>query len=151
MRKIGATSGIISLLGIAFFPLPTAAFGIHVGPFYFHFPLAWHHHHHLYMRTNPNEARTRRNETNPAKTEPADRELRAETSTDAIEGLTSRLTQPICRLIKFEGPCIRRLIKKQLSTTLAQHRHEQTISSSHHAPHLWRLLPLAASMPLSNE
>lgn len=85
MRKIGATSGIISLLGITFFPLPTAAFGIHVGPFYFHFPLA-RHHHHLYMRTNPNEARTRRNEANPAKTEPADRELRTETSTDALEG-----------------------------------------------------------------
>jgi hypothetical protein len=86
MRRIGATSGIIALFAVVFSPLPTAAFGIHVGPFYFHFPLAWHRRHHLYMRTNPNEARTRPNEANAARNERTDRQARTETSTEVLVG-----------------------------------------------------------------
>jgi len=85
MRKIGTICGITALAGVVLAPLPTAAFGIHLGPFYFHFPLAWHHRHHLYMRTNPNEARTRRNEVNAARTEQTHREARTETSTEVLE------------------------------------------------------------------
>jgi LTXXQ motif family protein len=86
MRRIGATSGIIALVAVVFSPLPTAAFGIHVGPFYFHFPLAWHHRHHLYMQTNSNEARTRPNEANAARNERTDRQARTETSTEVLVG-----------------------------------------------------------------
>jgi hypothetical protein len=87
MRKIGATFGITAIAVVVFFPLPTAAFGIRLGPFYFHLPLVGHHYyrHHLYMRTNPNETRTRPNGVNAARTEQTDREARTETSTEAVE------------------------------------------------------------------
>jgi LTXXQ motif family protein len=85
MRKIGAIFGVTALAAVVFSPLPTAAFGIHLGPFYFHFPLVGHHRHHLYMQTNPNEARTRRNEVNAAGTKQTDREARTETSTEVLE------------------------------------------------------------------
>jgi hypothetical protein len=84
MRKIGV-SGIIALAAVILAPLPAAAFGIHVGPFYFRFPLVWHHRHHLYMRTYPNEVRTRRNEVNTARTAPTDREAPTETGTEVLE------------------------------------------------------------------
>jgi len=49
MRKIGAIVGI-TVLALAF-PLPAAAFGIHLGPLYFHVPFVGHHHRHrLQMR-----------------------------------------------------------------------------------------------------
>jgi hypothetical protein len=89
MRKIGAIFGITALTALVFSPLPTAAFGIHVGPFYFHFPLVWHHRHHLYMRTNPNEARARRNEVNTARTEQTHREARTKSSTEVLESCPS--------------------------------------------------------------
>jgi LTXXQ motif family protein len=97
MRKIGTIFGITAVASVVLAPLPTAAFGIHVGPFYFHFPLIWHHRHHLYMRTNPNEARTRRHEANAPRTEPTDRELRTETSTEVLEscpGIAPDVTNP---------------------------------------------------------
>jgi hypothetical protein len=86
MPKIRAIFGITALAAVVFSPLPTAAFGIHLGPFYFHFPLVGHHHrHHLYMLTNPNEARTRPNAVNHARIEQTDREARTETSTEVLE------------------------------------------------------------------
>jgi hypothetical protein len=97
MRKIGAILGVIALAAVIFFPLPSGAFGIHVGPFYFHFPLVWHHRHHLYMRTNPNEAHARRNEINAARTEQTDREARTEASTAVLEscsGVVPNVTSP---------------------------------------------------------
>jgi hypothetical protein len=81
MRKIGAIFGITALAAAVFSPLPAAAFGIHVGPFYFHFPFGWHDRHHLYLRTNPNDARTRRHEVNAARTDQTDREALATTET----------------------------------------------------------------------
>ena len=87
MRKIGAIFGIAALASISFFPLPVAAFSVHLGPFYFHVPLVRHyHHHHLQMRAN--EPRTRRNDNlrSAAKTEQADREARFETDTQALGG-----------------------------------------------------------------
>ena len=89
MRKIGAIFGITALAAVVFPPLPATAFGIHVGPFYFRFPLVGHHYyrHHQYMRTNPNEARTRPNDS-AAKTDQTDREARTETSTEALESCT---------------------------------------------------------------
>jgi hypothetical protein len=82
MRKIAATFGITAVAVVVFSPLPTAAFGIRLGPFYFHLPLVGHHYyrHHLYMRTNPNETRARPNGVNAARTEQTEREARTETS-----------------------------------------------------------------------
>ena len=78
------------LAAVIFSPLPAAAFGIHLGPFYFRFPLVGHHYyrHHRYMRTNPNEARTRLNGVNAARTEQTDREARTETGTGLLESCT---------------------------------------------------------------
>ena len=152
MRKIGVTSGIIALVAVIFSPLPTAAFGIHVGPFYFHFPLAWHHRHHLYLRTNPNEARTRRNEANVARTEPTDRESRTETSIEVLEscpGVAPDVTNPPVDQIR--KTVLRRLTRKRLSTILAQHRRKQAISSNRHVQRRFRLHRLAESMQLSSD
>ncbi len=67
MRRIGAILGITSLVGVVFSAPPAAAFGIHLGPYYFHVPSLGHHnhHHHLHMR--------------------ADRNALAETNTEALE------------------------------------------------------------------
>jgi hypothetical protein len=71
MRNIAAIFGIAAVAAVVFSALPTAAFGFHLGPFYFHFPFGHHYHrHHLYARANPNEAR-------------------AETNTEALESCTS--------------------------------------------------------------
>ena len=43
MRKIGAIMGIAALAALVSFHLPAAAFGIHLGRFYFHLPLVGHH------------------------------------------------------------------------------------------------------------
>src|SRR6516162_2982610 len=97
MRKIGALFGITALAAVVFSPLPAAAFGIHLGPYYFHVPFGHHHRHRLHMRANPNEARSRPNDVsrrgaarggNVAKTEQADREARAPTNTDVLESCT---------------------------------------------------------------
>jgi len=97
MRKIGALFGITALAAVVFSPLPAAAFGIHLGPYYFHVPFGHHHRHRLHMRANPNEARPRPNDVsrsgaarggNVAKTEQADREARAPTNTDVLESCT---------------------------------------------------------------
>src|SRR6516162_6641917 len=103
MRTIGIIFGITALAAAVFSPLPAAAYGIHLGPFYVRLPLVGHHHyrHHLYMR-NPNEARTRPNNNvsgggsygtaarggNAAKTEQADREALSETNAAAPESCT---------------------------------------------------------------
>jgi hypothetical protein len=102
MRRIGAILGITSLAGVVFSAVPAAAFGIHLGPFYFHVPLGHHYHHHqLHMRASPNEARSRPNDVsrgsgystaarggNPAKTDQTDRGALAETNTEALESCT---------------------------------------------------------------
>ena len=63
MRKIGAILGIAALAAVVFSPLPAAAFGFHLGRFYFHLPFVGHHYHrHHLMRANRNEARTRPND-----------------------------------------------------------------------------------------
>jgi LTXXQ motif family protein len=112
MRKIGPIFGITALAAVVFSPLPAAAFGIRVGPFYFHVPFGHHHsHHHTYMRAEPREARTRPSndvsrggsygtaarEGAAAKTGHADREARTETNTEALEsctGLAPGVTNP---------------------------------------------------------
>jgi LTXXQ motif family protein len=90
MRKIGAIFGITALAAVIFCPLPAAAFGIHLGPFYFHVPFVGHHHRHrLQMRAN--EARTKQSDVSrggAAKTEQADREARVETNTQAFGSCT---------------------------------------------------------------
>ena len=59
MRNIAAIFGIAAVAAVVFSALPTAAFGFHLGPFYFHFPFGHHYYrHHLYSRANQNEART---------------------------------------------------------------------------------------------
>jgi LTXXQ motif family protein len=61
MRKIAAVSGLAALVAVPFSILPTAAFGFHLGPFYFR---VGHHyyHHHVYARVNPHQAQTRPND-----------------------------------------------------------------------------------------
>ena len=90
MRKLGAILGITVLALVVWSPLPAAAFGIHLGPFYFHVPFVGHHHRHrLQMRAN--EARTRPNNVSrgsAAKTEQADREARVETNSQALGSCT---------------------------------------------------------------
>jgi LTXXQ motif family protein len=103
MRRIGAILGITSLAGVVFSALPAAAFGIHLGPFYFHVPLGHHYHHHqLHMRASPNEARSRPNDVsrgsgystaarggNPAKTDQTDRDTLAETNPETLARCTA--------------------------------------------------------------
>jgi len=87
MRRIGAILGISALAGVVFCPLPAAAFGIHLGPFYFHVPFVGHHHRHrLQMRTKEEPNNVSRGSA--AKTEQADREARVETNTQALESCT---------------------------------------------------------------
>ena len=100
MRKIGAILGITTLAAVVFSPLPAAAFGFHLGRFYFHLPFVGHHYHrHHPMRANPNETRTRSNDASGGggdsapdrrrnAAEQADREARVETNTEALESCT---------------------------------------------------------------
>jgi ABC-type transporter MlaC component len=96
MRKIGAIFGIAALAAVVLFPLPAAAFGFHLGRFYFHLPLVGHHYRHHPTRASRNEARTRPNNVSRSggdstaahgrdATEQPDREARAETNTAALE------------------------------------------------------------------
>jgi hypothetical protein len=105
MGKIGAILGITALAAVVCSPLPAAAFGFHLGRFYFHLPFVGHHYHrHHLMRANPNEARTRPNDVSRGggdstaargrnAAEQADREARAETNTAALKSCTG----PRCR------------------------------------------------------
>ena len=119
MREIGPVFGIAALAAVVFSPLPAAAFGIRLGPFYFHVPFGHHHHHHTYMRANPRETRngpsnnvsrdgslsTPAREGNAAKTGHADREARTETNTETIEscaGLAPGVTNPPIERIRQE-------------------------------------------------
>jgi LTXXQ motif family protein len=97
MRKIGAIFGIAAFAVVVLSPLPVAAFGIHLGPFYFHVPFVGHHRHHLHMRANPKEARPRPNDVSRGGTyaarggnapEQTDREALAETNSEALESCT---------------------------------------------------------------
>ena len=100
MRKIGAILGITALAAVVCSPLPAAAFGFHLGRFYFHLPFVGHHYHrHHLMRANPNEARTRPNDVSRGggdstaargrnAAEQADREARAEPNTAALKSCT---------------------------------------------------------------
>jgi hypothetical protein len=90
MRKISTILGITAFAAVSLSPPPLAAFGIHLGPFYFHVPFVGHHHRHrLQMRAN--EARTKPNDVSRsargryARTEQPDREALAETNTAALE------------------------------------------------------------------
>jgi hypothetical protein len=85
--KIGAILGIIVLALVVSSPLPAAAFGIHLGPFYFHVPFIGHHHRHrLHMRAK--EELNNVSRRNAAKTQQADREARVETNSEALGGCT---------------------------------------------------------------
>jgi ABC-type transporter MlaC component len=57
MRKIGAILGITALVTVVFTPVPAAAFGFHLGRFYFHLPFVGHHYHRHHLASR-NEART---------------------------------------------------------------------------------------------
>jgi len=87
MRKIGAIFGINALAAVVLSPLPAAAFGIHLGPFYFHVPFVGHHHRHrLQMRAKEEPNNVSRGSA--AKTKQADREARVETNTQALGSCT---------------------------------------------------------------
>jgi len=100
MRKFDAIFGITALAAVVFSPLPAAAFGFHLGRFYFHLPFVGHHYHrHHLMRANPHEARARPNDVSRGSgdgtaprgrnaSEQADREARAESNTAALESCT---------------------------------------------------------------
>jgi LTXXQ motif family protein len=98
MRKISAIFGIAAFAVVVFSPLPVAAFGIHLGPFYFHVPFVGHHYrHHLHMRANPKEARPRPNDVSRGgsyaargdnATEQTDREARAAPNAEVLGSCT---------------------------------------------------------------
>ena len=88
MRKIGAILGITVLALFMSSPLPAAAYGIHLGPFYFHVPFVGHHHRHrLQMRAK--EEPNKGSRGSAAKTQQAEREARIETNTQALGSCTS--------------------------------------------------------------
>jgi LTXXQ motif family protein len=85
--KIGAILGITVLALVVSSPLPAAAFGIHLGPFYFHVPFIGHHHRHrLHMRAK--EELNNISRRNAAKAQQADREARVETNSEALGSCT---------------------------------------------------------------
>jgi LTXXQ motif family protein len=85
--KIGAILGITALALVVSSPLPAAAFGIHLGPFYFHVPFIGHHHRHrLHMRAK--EELNNISRRNAAKAQQADREARVETNSEALGSCT---------------------------------------------------------------
>ena len=98
MRRIDAIFGIAAFAVVVSSSLPVAAFGIHLGPFYFHVPFVGHHYrHHLHMRANPKEARPRPNDVSRGgsyatrggnATEQTDHEALAETNSEARESCT---------------------------------------------------------------
>jgi hypothetical protein len=86
MRKIGAILGITALAAVVLSPLPAAAFGIHLGPFYFHVPFVGHHHRHrlqMQAKEEPNNV-----SRGSAAKKQADREARVETNTQALGSCT---------------------------------------------------------------
>jgi len=98
MRKIGTIFGITAFAAVSFSLTPVAAFGVHLGPFYFHVPFFGHHHRHrLQMRAN--EARTKPNDVSRGAAKPvqADREARFETDTQAL-GICSGLVPELANL-----------------------------------------------------
>jgi hypothetical protein len=91
MRKIGAFLGITVLATVVLSPLPAAAFGIHLGPFYVHVPFVGHHHRHrLQMRAKEEPNNVTRD--NAAKTQQADREARVQTNTQALGSCTDLMS-----------------------------------------------------------
>jgi hypothetical protein len=98
MRKIGTILGITAFAAVGLSLTPVAAFGVHLGPFYFHVPFFGHHHRHrLQMRAN--EARTKPNDVSRSGAKPvqADREARFETDTQAL-GICSGLVPELANL-----------------------------------------------------
>ncbi len=98
MRKVGAILGTTALAAVVFTPVSAAAFGFHLGRFYFHLPFVGHHYHRHHLASR-NEARTGPNDVSrsggdstaaPGRyaTEQADREARAETNAEALENCT---------------------------------------------------------------
>ena len=87
MRKIGVVLGITVLVTIVSSPLPAAAFGIHLGPFYFHVPFAGHHHRHR-QQTRPKEEPNNVSRGSAAETKQADRRARVETNIQALGSCT---------------------------------------------------------------
>jgi hypothetical protein len=88
VRKIGAILGI-TVLALVSSPLPAAAFGIHLGPFYFHVPFIGHHHHHRHrLQTRAKEEPNNVSRGSAAKTQQADREARVETNSQALGSCT---------------------------------------------------------------
>src|SRR5262249_43483325 len=81
LRRIGYILGITLLATVVSSPLPAAAFGIHLGPFYFHVPFAGHHHRHR-LQTRPKEEPVSR--ASAAETQQADRRARVETHVQAL-------------------------------------------------------------------
>ena len=87
MRKIGVTLGITVFATVVSSPLPAAAFGIHLGPFYFHVPFVGHHHRHR-LQTRAKEEPNNVPRGSAAETKQADREARGETNIHALGSCT---------------------------------------------------------------
>jgi hypothetical protein len=87
MRKISVILGITVLATIVSSPLPAAAFGIHLGPFYFHVPFAGHHYRHR-LQTRPKEEPNNVSRGSAAETKQADRRARVETNIQALGSCT---------------------------------------------------------------
>ena len=87
MRKIGVILGIALLATVVSSPLPAAAFGTHLGPFYFHGPFVGHHHRHR-LQTRAKEEPNNVPRGSAAETKQADREARGETNIHALGSCT---------------------------------------------------------------
>jgi hypothetical protein len=86
MRKIGPTVAIAVLAAVAFSPSPSAAFGLHIGPFYLGIPHFGHRHRH-------HDASALRDEASLKTVPPA-----ASAPAPASQGLMSPLLYPVLAL-----------------------------------------------------
>jgi len=107
MRKIGVVLGITVLVTIVSSPLPAAASGIHLGPFYFHVPFAGHHHRHR-LQTRPKEEPNNVSRGSAAETKQADRSARVETDIQSLGNCTGLMpgvaNLPIEQILRIVHP-----------------------------------------------
>jgi hypothetical protein len=87
MRNIGYILGITLLAIVVSSPLPAAAFGVRLGPFYFHVPFVGHHHRHRLL-TRPKEELNNVSRGSAAETKQADPRARVETNIQALGSCT---------------------------------------------------------------
>jgi LTXXQ motif family protein len=95
MRKIGTIFAITAFVAVNLCPTPVAAFGVHLGPFYFHVPFVGRHHRPRFqMRAD--EARIKPNGVSRGAAKPVqtDQEARFETDTQVLGSCAGLVPEP---------------------------------------------------------